>query len=141
MMMYRRLLVANDGSAGGAKALAAALELAQRLSVELDMICVEELPRLPVSIGEVREERAEAGRMFRKVIERAREQAQASGVGFDAHVVAGHAVTSIVEFVERGRYDLLVVGYLGHSALYNRLIGSTTDRLVELAPCKVLVVK
>jgi Kef-type K+ transport system membrane component KefB len=26
-------------------------------------------------------------------------------------------------------------------ALYNRLIGSTTDRLVELAPCKVLVVK
>ena len=60
---------------------------------------------------------------------------------FEAHVVAGHAVTSIVEFVERGGYDLLVIGYLGHSALYNRLIGSTTDRLVELAPCKVLVVK
>jgi nucleotide-binding universal stress UspA family protein len=114
---------------------------AQRLTAELDMICVEELPRLPASIGEVREERAEAGRMFRRVIERAREQAQASGVVFDAHVVSGHAVTSIVEFVERGRYDLLVVGYLGHSALYNRLIGSTTDRLVELAPRKVLVVK
>ena len=27
------------------------------------------------------------------------------------------------------------------SALYNRIIGSTTDRLVELAPCQVLVVK
>jgi nucleotide-binding universal stress UspA family protein len=139
--MYRRVLVANDGSQGGAKALTAALELAKRLVVELDMVCVEELPRLPVSIGEVREERAEAGRMFRRVIERAREQAQAAGVAFEAHVVAGHAVTSIVEFVERGSYDLLVIGYLGHSALYNRLIGSTTDRLVELAPCKVLVVK
>jgi nucleotide-binding universal stress UspA family protein len=139
--MYRRMLVANDGSPGGAKALAAALELAKRLVVELDMVCVEELPRVPASIGELREERAEAGRLFRRVIERAREQAQASGVVFDAHVVAGHAVTSIVEFVERGGYDLLVIGYLGHSALYNRLIGSTTDRLVELAPCKVLVVK
>jgi nucleotide-binding universal stress UspA family protein len=139
--MYRRTLVANDGSPGGAKALAAALELAKRLVVELDMVCVEELPRVPASIGELREERAEAGRLFRRVIERAREQAQASGVVFDAHVVAGHAVTSIVEFVERGGYDLLVIGYLGHSALYNRLIGSTTDRLVELAPCKVLVVK
>jgi nucleotide-binding universal stress UspA family protein len=139
--MYRRMLVANDGSPGGAKALAAALELAKRLVVELDMVCVEELPRVPASIGELREERAEAGRLFRRVIERAREQAQASGVVFDAHVVAGHAVTSIVEFVERGGYDLLVIGYLGHSALYNRLIGSTTDRLVELAPCKLLVVK
>jgi nucleotide-binding universal stress UspA family protein len=139
--MYRRLLVANDGSPGGAKALKAALELAKRLVVELDMICVEELPRVPASIGELREERAEAGRLFRKVIEQARAQAEAAGVVFDAHVVAGHAVTSIVEFVERGSYDLLVIGYLGHSALYNRLIGSTTDRLVELAPCKVLVVK
>ena len=139
--MYRRLLVANDGSPGGAKALKAALELAKRLVVELDMICVEELPRVPASIGELREERAEAGRLFRKVIEQARAQAEAAGVVFDAHVVAGHAVTCIVEFVERGSYDLLVIGYLGHSALYNRLIGSTTDRLVELAPCKVLVVK
>ena len=39
------------------------------------------------------------------------------------------------------RFDLLVVGYMGHSALYNRIIGSTTDRLVELAACHVLVVK
>ncbi len=39
------------------------------------------------------------------------------------------------------QYDLLVVGYMGHSALYNRIIGSTTDRLVELAPCQVLVIK
>ena len=58
-----------------------------------------------------------------------------------AQMVAGHAVPSIVEFIERGGHDLLVIGYMGHSALYNRLIGSTTDRLVELAPCKVLVVK
>ena len=35
----------------------------------------------------------------------------------------------------------VMVGFMGHSALYNRLIGSTTDRLVELAPCPVLVAK
>jgi nucleotide-binding universal stress UspA family protein len=55
--------------------------------------------------------------------------------------VAGHAVPTIVELVEREAFDLLVVGFMGHSAIYNRLIGSTTDRLVELAPCPVLVVK
>jgi hypothetical protein len=50
-------------------------------------------------------------------------------------------VPIIVEFIERGKFDLLVIGYMGHSAIYSRLIGSTTDRLVELAPCHVLVVK
>lgn len=29
-------------------------------------------------------------------------------------------MTAIVDFVERERFDLLVVGYMGHSALYNR---------------------
>jgi nucleotide-binding universal stress UspA family protein len=62
-------------------------------------------------------------------------------VKLETHVVIGHAVPSIVEFVEKGEFDLLIIGYMGHSALYNRLIGSTTDRLVELAPCQVLVVK
>ncbi len=56
--MYRKMLVANDGSAGGAKALAGALELARRLDVGLTMICVEELPRFPTSIGEIDEAQA-----------------------------------------------------------------------------------
>jgi nucleotide-binding universal stress UspA family protein len=34
-----------------------------------------------------------------------------------------------------------VVGFMGHSQLYERIIGGTTDRLVRLAPCAVLVVK
>ena len=49
--------------------------------------------------------------------------------------------SAICDFVQSERFDLLVVGYMGHSALYNRLIGSTTDRLVEHAPCNVLVIK
>lgn len=139
--MYRKILIANDGSEGAARALAAATELARRLEAELHMVSVEELPRFPTSVDEVVEEKNEANHLFRRVIDRARAQAKAQQVKLEAHVIAGHAVTSIVEFVERERCDLLVIGYMGHSALYNRIIGSTTDRLVELAPCQVLVVK
>ena len=53
----------------------------------------------------------------------------------------GTPLPTICDFVDREQVDLLVVGYMGHSALYNRLIGSTTDRLVEHAACTVLVVK
>ena len=139
--MIRKMLIANDGSKGGQAALAAALDLAKRLDVGLTMICVEELPRFPTSIDEVDEAEREAGGVFDKVVAAAKAKAQAEGAPFEAQIVAGHPVPSIVEFVQRGGYDLLVVGYMGHSALYNRIIGSTTDRLVELAPCKVLVVK
>jgi nucleotide-binding universal stress UspA family protein len=139
--MIRKMLIANDGSKGGQAALAAALDLAKRLDVGLTMICVEELPRFPASIDEVAEAEREAGGVFDKVVAAAKAKALAEGAPFEAQIVAGHPVSSIVEFVQRGGYDLLVVGYMGHSALYNRIIGSTTDRLVELAPCKVLVVK
>jgi len=30
---------------------------------------------------------------------------------------------------------------MGHSALYNRVIGSVSDRLVDLARCTVMVVR
>lgn len=139
--MYSKILIANDGSAGAARALNAAIELARRLRLPLHMVCVQELPRFPTSVDEILEEEAEAKKMFDGVILTSHKQAKAARVKLEARIIPGHAVSSIVEFVEREKFDLLVVGFMGHSALYNRLIGSTTDRLVELAPCQVLVVK
>lgn len=139
--MYDRILIANDGSPGAARALNAAIELSRRLHAALHMICVEELPRFPATVDEIIEETSAAQKTFDEVISTAIRQAKAARVKLEPHVLAGHAVPSIVEFVERERFDVLVVGFMGHSALYNRLIGGTTDRLVELAPCQVLVVK
>jgi nucleotide-binding universal stress UspA family protein len=139
--MFSKILIASDGSPGAARALNAAIELSRRLHSPLHMVCVEELPRFPASVDEIVEEETEAKKMFDEVILSSHKQAKAAHVKLESHVIPGHAVSSIVEFVERGRFDLLIVGFMGHSALYNRLIGSTTDRLVELAPCQVLVVK
>lgn len=139
--MYRKILVGNDGSEGAFKALDAAIQLTRRLRAELHMISVEELPRFPTTVDEVIEERAEADHRFADVIRRARALAKAKRVRIETHVVPGHPVAGVVEFVHSQGIDLLVVGFMGHSQLYNRLIGSTTDRLVELVPCTVLVVK
>jgi len=139
--MFRKILVANDGSKGGQAALAAALDLAKRLDIGLAMICVEEAPRFPASIDEVTEAMADAEGVFDKVIAAAKALAVGRGVAFETHVVVGHPVSSIVDFIQHDGYDLLVVGYMGHSALYDHLIGSTADRLIALAPCTVAVVK
>ena len=117
------------------------LVLPSKTGSELHMICVEELPRFPTSVDEVIEEQIDQEHRYKDIIRGAAAQAQAEGITLKSHVLPGHAVPTICEFVDRERVDLLVVGYMGHSALYNRLIGSTTDRLVEHAACTVLVVK
>ena len=139
--MFDNILIANDGSDGAARALSKAIGLSKQTGADLHMICVEEMPRFPTSVDEVVEEQTEQGHRYEPVIARATAQPQAEGVILRPHVLPGHAVPTICEFVERERIDLLVVGYMGHAALYNRLIGSTTDRLVEHAACTVLVVK
>jgi len=139
--VYKRILVANDGSTGASHALDAALTLAKLHDAELHAITVEELPRFAASIDEVAEEKDEADHRFAPVIADARERAERAGVALETHLAAGHAVQAIVEFIRSRAVDLLVVGFMGHSQLYERIIGSTTDRLVRLAPCAVLVVK
>ena len=57
--MFKRIVVANDGSDGGFRALALACDLAKQHKARLHMISVEELPNIPASIDEVIEAKAE----------------------------------------------------------------------------------
>jgi nucleotide-binding universal stress UspA family protein len=50
-------------------------------------------------------------------------------------------VKAIADFVRQNDFDDLVVGYVGHSQLYDALVGSTAERLVRVAPCTAVVVK
>ena len=139
--MYSRILVANDGSPGGQKALSGAIELARKLSAELHMVTVEELPRFPASIDEIAEEKDEANHRFAPVIDAAKAEAKGAGAAIETHLVPGHVIDGVIGLIKQLKADLLVVGFMGHSQLYERIIGGTTDRLVHLAPCAVLVVK
>jgi nucleotide-binding universal stress UspA family protein len=139
--MYRKILLANDGSPGALKALAGAIETAKRDGAALHMITVEELPRFPASIDEVEEEKTEANHRLAPVIEAARVQAQAAGIALETHLLPGHPVHTIVALINEEHFELLVVGFMGHTRLYEQIIGSTTERLVRLAPCAVLVIK
>lgn len=139
--MPSKILIANDGSDGAFKALGFALSLAKAFAADLHMICIEELPLMPVSIDEVIEERDEFDHRYREVMARAASLARLQGIDLTPHVVPGHPVPTIIEFIQRHDIDHLVIGFMGHSAVYNRIIGGKSDRLVRLAPCTVTVVK
>jgi nucleotide-binding universal stress UspA family protein len=131
--MFKKILIANDGSEGASKALGAALSLAHSHKAQLHMICVEETQWIPGSREEVIGDKELADRKFAEVVAKAETEAKHHRLKLTSHIVVGHSVAAIVDFIARDRFDLLVTGFMGHSAVYNRVIGSTTDRLVELA--------
>jgi nucleotide-binding universal stress UspA family protein len=139
--MFKTILHANDGSDHAFRALDLAIGLARRDGAAMHMVSVEEIPPMPEFIEEIRETHGVAARRFHGVLQRARSMAEPEGVNLHTHVVTGHPVRRIVELADELRADLLVIGATGHSALYERTIGSRADRIIQLAPCPVLVVK
>ncbi|MDQ1335928.1 MAG: hypothetical protein QG552_2878 [Thermodesulfobacteriota bacterium] len=139
--MMKKILHGLDGSEGSFKALAEAVDLAKALSAELHIISIEEVPSYAETIGEVVEEKLAANGKFGDAILRAKKVAAEKGIEILSHVLVGHEVQTIVEFIKAHDVDLLVIGFMGHSALYNRIMGGTCQNLVRLAPCSVLVVK
>jgi len=139
--MHKRILHAHDGSEGAFKALDEAIDLAKVYGAELHTISVEEVPHYGGTVGEVIEEQDFAQHRFKDAIEKARLLGQEKGIEIRSHLIVGHEVKTIVEFIKERGFDLLVVGFMGHSAIYDRVMGSTCQSLVRLAPCSVLVVK
>jgi nucleotide-binding universal stress UspA family protein len=139
--MFSKILQANDGSEHAFRALSLALLVAKQNNSELHMISVEEIDYMPEFLEEVREESGTAARRFHAVLKRARAMAEAAGVQLLTHVVTGHPVRDVVLLAGDLKVDLLVIGATGHSALYERMVGSRADRIVQLAQCPVLVVK
>jgi nucleotide-binding universal stress UspA family protein len=139
--MFAKILHANDGSEQAFRALALALAIAKQNRSELHIVCVEEIPFLPEFMEEVRESAGTAARYFHGVLQRARIMAEQSQVNLVTHVLAGHPVRDIVKLAADIEADLLVIGATGHSAMYERMIGSRADRIVQLAQCPVLVAK
>jgi nucleotide-binding universal stress UspA family protein len=140
--MFHKILVANDGSEGAKKALQVAVDVAKRYQADLHQLSVEEhLPHYAATVGEVVEAKQEAAEYFRKVIYEAKIVAQAQGVTLNEHVLPGHEVETIVTFLKDHGFDLLVIGFMGHSKVFGRIWGSTSQNLTKLSPCSVLVVK
>ena len=96
--MYRKILVAHDGSPNAFAALTAALDLAANLGAEIHMISVVEIPAFPGTMDEVIEEQDEGRVRFEPVIERAKHLAAMKGITLEAHLLPGHPVKVIADF-------------------------------------------
>jgi len=140
--MFKKILVGYDGSEGAKKALRMAVDITKCYGAELHSISVEEdLPHYAATVGEVQEAKAEKNGYFENLVEEAKEMAAKEGVMLHTKVIAGHEVKTIVDYAKDHHFDLVVIGFMGHSKIYDRVWGSTSQNIARLVPCTVMVVK
>jgi len=140
--MYKKILVAFDGSEGSRKALFRAVELARCFGAELHMVSVEvDLPQYVATVGEFDEVKRQKDAYFGELTAEAVALAKGEGVTLVPHILTGHAVERIVDFCNEEGFDLLVTGFTGHSRIYERIWGGVSRNLARFSPCAVLIEK
>ncbi len=140
--MFKKILVAFDGSAGAQKALKRAVKLAYCFDAEIHSISVEvDLPQYVATVGEFDEVKRQKDEYFEALNKEAVDLAKSEGVTLIPHVIAGHAVDGIVDYCKEGGFDLLVTGFTGHGRIYERIWGGVSRNLARFSHCSVLIEK
>lgn len=141
--MFKRILIAFDGSASSRKALAMGLELAKAFQSEVALVSVEEqMPHFPADIGEVKEEKQRQNEYFAALQREARDMAKLKGLDFSqAAILVGHVAQSILNYAKEIRCDLIVMGHSGRSGVWANLLGTTVEKVSRHAHCTVLIVR
>lgn len=138
--MYKRILVGFDGSEPAKRALSAALTLAKESNGEVLAVTAVRAPEAAELEGEVDDALREADGPLGKAIGWGKQEAKRVGVSCAFRKQIGHPAELLTRIAEESRHDLLVLGRRGRSPVKHWLIGSTTDRIVDHAPCAVLIV-
>jgi nucleotide-binding universal stress UspA family protein len=147
--MYRKLLVATDGSPLSKKAVRSAIDLAAALGAELVALYV--VPRYPVSyfeggvtipaqeVSRIEEQWSQKGQA---IVDAVLQTATAAGVKAKAVVTRSDLVAeSILAAVKKHRCDLVVMASHGRKGLKRILLGSETQQVLTHGSVPVLVLR
>lgn len=117
-------LLAYDGSARAGAALQSAAAWCTSLGLALTVLSVAD-----------REEDAQ------QTIAAARRYLEACPLEARYEVRTGPAPETIVDVLEKGRFDLLFIGAYGQARLLELVLGSTTEFVLRNAPCPVVLTR
>jgi len=140
--MYRKILLAYDGSEGAKKGLETGINLVKLHQAELRALAVQgKPPRFAGTMDEVMEEKDFGYQHYEKVLGEARARAQEAGIELKTEIRIGHPAKTIVEVAKEGKFDVILVGHTGHSGVWARFLGTTAEKVSRHAPCSVLIVR
>ena len=137
---YKNILVPVDGSSY--KAIDEAVRIARMNQAKLHVLTVKDLNKYYGAVHKGILETPGLDQLAQDILANCadiiREQ-----VKYETYEVAGKPKLSIVNFAEEEAHkiDLIVIGATGTDMFDRLLVGSTTNYVVNHAPCNVIVVK
>jgi nucleotide-binding universal stress UspA family protein len=137
--MFKKILVAIDGSSYSKLVLPAALEVAAKFDSEILVLHVSEHDRGRAAVFTL-ETPAEATKLVADAAKIAR-QAGITATGQLRDVAVGHVAKAIVETAEANAIDLIVMGSRGLSDVQGLMLGSVTHKVMQTGDIPVLVVR
>jgi nucleotide-binding universal stress UspA family protein len=142
--MYKRILLAYDGSETGQKALLGGGDIADLAHSEVFMIAVMPPPSALIGgeggVYDAKLEEEEK-REYKAILEDGLRRLKEAGHNASGELVVGDAVDEITAYAKKIGADLIVVGHKHLDRWVSRWWrGSLSKSLIEHAPCNVLVV-
>ena len=142
--MYKRILLAYDGSESGQNALLDCREVASWTRSELFLVAVMPPPAAFIGgeggIYDAEREKEEE-QAFREILDEGLKRLSEAGHSPKGEVLVGDAVDEIVGYAKKVAADLIVVGHRHLDGWARRWWrGSISKSLIEHAHCSVLVV-
>lgn len=133
--MFRRILVATDGSPRslGAARLAATLARCTGSAITLVHVVTGELP--PATVAGTPEAAGE------EILHRTRAHLGTSALEVEERLLQGGPAAEILRLAAEEHFDLIVVGDRHLTRMQRLLLGSVSRVVVEHAPCSVMVAR
>src|SRR5918992_4355338 len=141
--MFRSILVAIDGSEPANEALHQAIDLARSEGAWLTLISVAAPPRWPGSPGPYVAPiplEDELERRARQIVEDA-ETLVPEDVAVSTVIRTGPPAKAILDRVESGQHDLVVMGSRGLGSAGSLLLGSVSRAVLADSPVPVLIAR
>ena len=137
--MFRKILVAIDGSQQSKAALTLATDLAQRYRASLCLL--HAFPHVSDLLGTPQYEHLLEARsaIGQQILESTRAQV-AKDVPVETQLIEGPAAPAILRVAVEDRCDMIVMGSRGHGQLAGMLLGSVSNAVAQRANCPVLIV-
>jgi nucleotide-binding universal stress UspA family protein len=142
--MYKRVLLAYDGSESGQKALLNCRDIAQWSHSELFLVAIMPSPINVAVDGVVYDGASDAEserQRYQEILADGLKRLSEAGHAASGEVLVGDSVEQISSYARQIGADLIVVGHRHLDSWAERWWrGSSTRALIEHAPCSVLVV-
>jgi nucleotide-binding universal stress UspA family protein len=137
--MYRRILVAFDGSPDGFEALVQARVLASLCDAKVHVVAVIDLLENAYPVEGMIFASEGHERSTRSLLDAAVRQLTDAGCVTTQEVKFGNVADEIIRAVREAKADLLVIGHRDQGTLSRWLNGSIGSSIMHHPPCSILV--